>query len=39
MNQVFDHLQINGYRGLEVVDLPQLGQVNIFVGDNKLLVI
>jgi len=35
MNQVFDHLQINGYRGLEVVDLPQLGQVNIFVGDNN----
>lgn len=35
MNQVFDHLQISGYRGLEVVDLPQLGQVNIFVGDNN----
>ncbi|MEB3161938.1 MAG: AAA family ATPase [Prochlorothrix sp.] len=35
MNKVFDHLQINGYRALEVVDLPQLGQVNILVGDNN----
>lgn len=35
MNQVFDHLQINGYRGLDVLDLPQLRQVNIFVGDNN----
>ncbi|MBE9003654.1 AAA family ATPase [Fortiea sp. LEGE XX443] len=35
MNQVFDHLQINGYRGLKTVELSQLGQVNIFVGDNN----
>jgi len=35
MNQVFDHLQINGYRGLDIVDLPQLGQINVFVGDNN----
>lgn len=35
MNQVFDQLQINGYRGLEVVNLSGLGQVNIFVGDNN----
>ena len=35
MNQVFDHLHIDGYRGLKVVNLPQLGQVNIFVGDNN----
>lgn len=35
MNQVFDHLQISGYRGFEVVNLSQLGQVNIFVGNNN----
>jgi len=35
MTQVFDHLQISGYRGFEVVDLSQLGQVNIFVGNNN----
>jgi hypothetical protein len=35
MTQVFDHLHISGYRGFEVVDLSQLGQVNIFVGNNN----
>ena len=35
MTQVFDGLRINGYRGLEVVELSQLGQVNIFVGNNN----
>ncbi|MEI6429743.1 MAG: AAA family ATPase [Pseudanabaena sp. ELA607] len=35
MTHVFDHLQISGYRGFETLDLPQLGQVNIFVGDNN----
>jgi energy-coupling factor transporter ATP-binding protein EcfA2 len=35
MTQVFDQLQISGYRGFEVIDLPQLGQVNIFVGNNN----
>jgi energy-coupling factor transporter ATP-binding protein EcfA2 len=35
MTQVFDRLQISGYRGFEVLDLSQLGQVNIFVGNNN----
>jgi len=35
MTQVFDRIQISGYRGFETIDLPQLGQVNIFVGDNN----
>lgn len=35
MTKVFDHLQISGYRGFGTLDLPQLGQVNIFVGDNN----
>jgi hypothetical protein len=35
MTHVFEHLQISGYRGFETLDLPQLGQVNIFVGDNN----
>ena len=35
MTQVFNHLQIRGYRGFEVVNLSQLGQVNIFVGNNN----
>jgi predicted ATP-binding protein involved in virulence len=35
MTQVFDHLHISGYRGFEVVELSQLGQVNIFVGNNN----
>ena len=35
MTQVFDHLQISGYRGFGTLDLSQLGQVNIFVGDNN----
>ncbi|MBD2663119.1 ATPase-like protein [Richelia sinica FACHB-800] len=35
MNQVFDQLQINGYRGFKSVELSQLGQINIFVGDNN----
>ena len=35
MTQVFDHIQINGYRGFETLTLSQLGQVNIFVGDNN----
>jgi AAA15 family ATPase/GTPase len=35
MNQVFDRLQISGYRGFNMLDLPQLGQVNIFVGNNN----
>ncbi|MBD2452936.1 AAA family ATPase [Nostoc sp. FACHB-87] len=35
MNHVFDHLQINRYRGLKTIALSQLGQVNIFVGDNN----
>ena len=35
MTQVFDQIQINGYRGFETLALSQLGQVNIFVGDNN----
>ena len=35
MNRLFDSLQISGYRGIKMVDLPQLGQVNIFVGNNN----
>jgi len=35
MTQVFDRLQISGFRGFDVVNLSQLGQVNIFVGDNN----
>lgn len=35
MSQVFDRLQISGYRALKLVNLSQLGQVNIFVGDNN----
>jgi len=35
MSQLFDRLQISGYRALQVVNLSQLGQVNIFVGDNN----
>ncbi len=35
MSHVFDRLQISGYRALQLVDLSQLGQVNIFVGDNN----
>lgn len=35
MNQVFDQLQIKGYRGFKTVELSQLGQINIFVGDNN----
>lgn len=35
MSQVFDRLQISGYRALQLVNLSQLGQVNIFVGDNN----
>lgn len=35
MSQVFDSLQISGYRALKSVNLSQLGQVNIFVGDNN----
>lgn len=35
MTQAFDHLRISGFRGFESVDLSQLGQVNIFVGDNN----
>ncbi|MEG5060508.1 AAA family ATPase [Microcoleus sp. A2-C5] len=35
MSQVFDRLQISGYRALKSVNLSQLGQVNIFVGDNN----
>ncbi|WP_414754128.1 AAA family ATPase [Anabaena sp. CCY 9910] len=35
MNPVFNQLQINGYRGLKTVELSQLGQVNILVGDNN----
>jgi len=35
MTQVFDYLQISGYRGLEMAELSQLGAVNIFVGNNN----
>jgi energy-coupling factor transporter ATP-binding protein EcfA2 len=35
MTPVFERLQINGYRGLKAVELLQLGQVNIFVGNNN----
>lgn len=35
MSHVFDRLQISGYRALQLVNLSQLGQVNIFVGDNN----
>jgi len=35
MTQVFDYLQITGYRGLEMAELSQLGAVNIFVGNNN----
>jgi AAA15 family ATPase/GTPase len=35
MAQVFDSLKINGYRGFQLLDLPDLGQVNIFVGNNN----
>jgi AAA15 family ATPase/GTPase len=35
MTQVFDYLQISGYRGLEIAELSQLGAVNIFVGNNN----
>jgi energy-coupling factor transporter ATP-binding protein EcfA2 len=35
MNRAFDHLRINAYRALKSIDLPDLGQVNIFVGDNN----
>ena len=35
MTQVFDYLQITGYRGLEMAELSQLGSVNIFVGNNN----
>jgi AAA domain, putative AbiEii toxin, Type IV TA system len=35
MTQVFDHIQISGYRGFETLALSQLGRVNIFVGDNN----
>ncbi len=35
MNQVFDKLQINGYRGFKTIELSGLGQINIFVGDNN----
>lgn len=35
MSQLFDRLQISGYRALQLVTLSQLGQVNIFVGDNN----
>lgn len=34
-HKVFDRLQINGYRGFESLELSQLGQVNIFVGNNN----
>jgi AAA15 family ATPase/GTPase len=35
MTQVFDYLQISGYRGLQMVELSQLGAVNILVGNNN----
>lgn len=35
MTQVFDYLQVSGYRGLEMAELSQLGAVNIFVGNNN----
>ena len=35
MTQIFDYLQISGYRGLEIAELSQLGAVNIFVGNNN----
>ena len=35
MTQIFDHLQISGYRGFDVINLSELGQVNIFVGNNN----
>jgi AAA15 family ATPase/GTPase len=35
MTQIFDYLQISGYRGLEMAELSQLGSVNIFVGNNN----
>jgi len=35
MTQVFDYVQISGYRGLEMAELSQLGAVNIFVGNNN----
>jgi energy-coupling factor transporter ATP-binding protein EcfA2 len=35
MSQVFDRLQISGYRALQLVNLSQLGQVNVIVGDNN----
>jgi AAA15 family ATPase/GTPase len=35
MTQIFDYLQISGYRGLQMVELSQLGAVNIFVGNNN----
>jgi predicted ATPase len=35
MTQVFDYLQISGYRGLQMLELSQLGAVNILVGNNN----
>jgi AAA15 family ATPase/GTPase len=35
MNQAFESFQIKGYRGIETMELTELGQVNIFVGNNN----
>jgi predicted ATP-dependent endonuclease of OLD family len=35
INQAFESFQIKGYRGIENMELTELGQVNIFVGNNN----
>ena len=35
MNNTFDYLKIQGFRGLKSVELSGLGKVNIIVGDNN----
>ncbi len=35
MNNIFDYLRIQGFRGLKSLELSDLGKVNIFVGDNN----
>ena len=35
MNQAFESFQIKGYRGIENMELTELGQFNIFVGNNN----
>ena len=35
MNNIFDYLKVQGFRGLKSLELSDLGKVNIFVGDNN----